>query len=146
MFPLFFILILVAVTAFAFWKGGADERYVAATCVLGTIATRLAISPLHERYASVEMGVILVDCLVLAAFVLVALRSIRFWPLWVAGLQLTTVMGHILKGVDAELLPMAYGAALKLWSYPIILILAVGTWRYHRRWLDEQSQPFAEPA
>ena len=32
----------------------------------------------------------LVDLAVLAGFVTVALRSKRFWPLWVAGLQLTT--------------------------------------------------------
>jgi hypothetical protein len=65
--------------------------------------------------------------------VTVALRSKRFWPLWVAGLQLTTSIGHLLKGVDQDLLPRAYGAALQFWSYPILLILAVGTYRCHRR-------------
>lgn len=146
MLQISFIIILAAVSAFALWKGGRDERRVALTCVLGTIATHFAISPLQERYANVELGVILVDCLVLAGFVVVALQSIRFWPLWVAGLQLTTVMGHIMKGVDAQLLPVAYGAALTLWSYPIILILAVGTWRYHRRWLSAQSPARFETA
>ena len=134
----YFILILAAVSAFALWKGGRDERLVAVTCIMGTIGTHFAISPLHERYANVEFGVTVVDCLVLAGFVIVALRSMRFWPLWVSGLQLTTVMGHIMKGVDLELLPVAYGAALTLWSYPIILILFIGTWRSMRRW---QEQP-----
>jgi hypothetical protein len=64
---------------------------------------------------------------VLAGFITVALRSKRFWPLWVAGLQLTTSLGHFLKGVDQDLLPRAYGAALQFWSYPILIILAVGT-------------------
>ena len=75
----------------------------------------------------------LVDLGVLAGFVVVALRSERFWPLWVAGLQLTTSIGHLLKGVDQDLLPRAYGAALQFWSYPILVILAVGTYRSHRR-------------
>ena len=75
----------------------------------------------------------LVDLAVLTGFVVVALRSKRFWPLWVAGLQLTTSIGHLLKGVDQELLPRAYGAALQFWSYPILLILAVGTYRRHQR-------------
>jgi len=75
----------------------------------------------------------LVDLGVLAAFVAVALRSKRFWPLWVAGLQLTTSIGHLLKGIDQDLLPRAYGAALQFWSYPILLILAVGTYRSHQR-------------
>ena len=51
----------------------------------------------------------------------------------VAGLQLTTSIGHLLKGIDQDLLPRAYGAALQFWSYPILLILAVGTYRSHQR-------------
>src|SRR4029079_17175030 len=44
-----------------------------------------------------------------------------------------TSLGHILKGIDPDLLPRAYGAALQFWSYPILLILAVGTFRTQRR-------------
>jgi hypothetical protein len=64
---------------------------------------------------------------------MVALRTKRFCPLWVAGLQLTTAIGHMLKGVDQDLLPRAYGAALQFWSYPILIILALGTYRCHQR-------------
>ena len=128
-----FIPLLAAVCLYAWLRGGPDERIVAATCLIGTVATLLAISPLHQRYAGVEKGLMLVDFGVLAGFVVVALRSERFWPLWVAGLQLTTSIGHLLKGVDQDLLPRAYGAALQFWSYPILLILAVGTYRRHRR-------------
>ena len=128
-----FIPLLVAVCFYAWSKGGSDERIVAATCLAGTAATLLAVSPLRERYTGVEQGMMLVDFAVLAGFVTVALRSNRFWPLWVAGLQLTTSIGHVLKGIDQDLLPRAYGAALQFWSYPILIILAVGTFRRHRR-------------
>ena len=131
--PYIFIPILLAVCLYAWWRGGEDERIVAATCLAGTVATLLVISPLHQRYSGVEEGLLLVDLAVLAGFVTVALRSKRFWPLWVAGLQLTTSIGHILKGVDQELLPRAYGAALQFWSYPILIILVVGTYRSDRR-------------
>lgn len=131
--PLFFIPLLAAVCFYAWLRGGSDERIVAATCLGGTVATLLAISPLHQRYSGVEEGLMLVDLAVLAGFVVVALRSDRFWPLWVAGLQLTTSIGHLLKGIDQELLPRAYGAALQFWSYPILLILVIGTYRRHRR-------------
>ncbi|HET9336906.1 MAG TPA: hypothetical protein VFO12_10940 [Sphingomicrobium sp.] len=128
-----FIPLLIAVCLYAVWRGGADERIVAITCLAGTAATLLAVSPLHQRYSSIEGGLMLVDLAVLAGFITVALRSKRFWPLWVAGLQLTTSIGHILKGVDQDLLPRAYGAALQFWSYPILIILAVGTYRRHQR-------------
>jgi len=131
--PIIFGPLLLAVCIYAWLRGGTDERAVAATCLAGTVATIFVISPLRQRYAGVEEGLLLVDLAVLAGFITVALRSRRFWPLWVAGLQLTTSLGHILKGVDQDLLPRAYGAALQFWSYPILLILAVGTYRSHRR-------------
>lgn len=131
--PLIFGPLLLAVCIYAWVRGGRDERTIAATCLAGTLATMLVISPLHQRYADVEQGLMLVDVAVLAGFIAIALRSERFWPLWVAGLQLTTSIGHLLKGVDQDLLPQAYGAALQFWSYPILLILAAGTFRQHRR-------------
>jgi hypothetical protein len=131
--PYIFGPLLLAVCIYAWLKGGSDERAVAVTCLAGTLATMLVISPLRHRYAGVEAGLMLVDLGVLAGFITVALRSKRFWPLWVAGLQLTTSMGHFLKGVDQDILPKAYGAALQFWGYPILLILAIGTYRSHRR-------------
>jgi hypothetical protein len=131
--PFIFGPLLVAVCLYAWLRGGGDERIVAFTCFAGTAATMLVISPLRHRYAGVEEGLMLVDLAVLAGFITVALRSKRFWPLWVAGLQLTTSLGHMLKGIDQDLLPRAYGAALQFWSYPILIILAVGTFRTQRR-------------
>jgi hypothetical protein len=130
-----FIPMLFVVCAYAWCRGGRDERIVALTCLVGTAATLLVISPLRQRYAGVEEGLLLVDLAVLAGFIAVALRSRRFWPLWIAGLQLTTSIGHILKAVDQDLLPRAYGAALQFWSYPILIILVIGTYRRHRRLL-----------
>ncbi len=127
-----FIPVLAAVILYAFWRGGRDERIVAAICLAGTVATLLFVSPLSLRYKGVEQGMALVDLAVLAGFVAVALQSRRFWPLWVAGLQLTTAFGHGLKIIDSDLLPQAYGAALQFWGYPILVILAFGTWRGHR--------------
>ena len=50
-------------------------------------------------------------------------------PLWIAGIQLTTSIGHIIKAIEPSLLPLAYGAALMFWSYPILLIIAAGVLR-----------------
>jgi hypothetical protein len=128
-----FLSLLVLCCGYALWRGNRDAQIVAVTCCLAVLATHLAIAPLRERYASVEEGLILVDGLTLVVFVLVALKSDRFWPLWVAGLQLTAAVAHLLKALHLELLPQAYGAALAFWSYPILIVLAVGAYRSHRR-------------
>lgn len=139
MIPRYYIFwaLLLLTCGYALWRGRSDERIVASACLGATIATRFAISPLQVRYTSVESGLMLIDLVVLAVFVWIALRSERFWPLWVAGLQLTNSISHLMKFADLDLLPRAYGAAAALWSYPILLILAVGTWRSHRLGSDD---------
>ena len=133
MAPWLFRTLLIGIVLFALWRGGRDERLVAAICLLGAITTTLALSPINQRFENVEIGVFAIDLTVFIGFLIVALRSCRFWPLWVAGLQLTTTFGHILKGLNADLIPQAYGAALSFWGYLILIILAVGTWRNDRR-------------
>lgn len=133
MAPTLFKTLLFLVCLYALLRGTQEARVVAVICLFGSLATSLLISPLNERYSGVETGVFIVDVAVLTGFVAVALRSSRFWPLWIAGLQLTTTFGHAMKGVTQDLLPQAYAAALSFWAYPIILILAVGVWRGHRR-------------
>jgi len=135
MIPRYYIFwaLLLLTCGYALWRGRSDERIVAASCLVASIATRFAISPLSVRYADLEGGLLVIDALMLAVFVAIALRSDRFWPLWVAGLQLTNSLSHLMKVVDADLVPLAYGAAAAFWSYPILLILAIGTWRTSRR-------------
>lgn len=133
MSPILYWTLLILTCGYALYRGGRYERIVAAVCVVGSLATVAVNSPLSRLYADVEGGALLVDIAVLAAFIAVALISDRFWPLWVAGLQLTTSVAHFLKAIDPDLVPMAYGLAVRFWSYPILIILFVGAWRGHRR-------------
>jgi uncharacterized membrane protein len=133
MAPNLFRLMLLLVAVYAFVRGNRDERQVAIVLVTGVVATTVALSPVTHRYNGLETAVMLVDIAVFTGFFWVALRSERFWPLWIAGLQLTTIIGHLLKAIDVHLFARAYGAALSFWGYPIVLILAIGTWRGARR-------------
>ena len=123
-----FHLLLFASCGYALWKGSRDARIVAATCLIATFASvPIAV------YGAVEINVVFVDMLVLASFLFVALQSDRFWPLWVAGLHVTTMVGHALMLLTGDMVPIAYAVALRLWAYPELLILAVAVWRHNQR-------------
>jgi hypothetical protein len=138
-----FRALLIGSCGYALWRGRSDERIVALVCLGATLASRFAFSPLNVRYSGVETGLLVIDLLVLGTFLFVALRSRRFWPLWVAGLQLTSSTAHLMKAIDEHLLPVAYGAAIALWSYPILIILAVATWRGQRTARQDRSASHA---
>jgi len=139
--PLTYWFLLAAVAIYAFARGKMDERWAAAICVLATIGTVLVQFPYSNRYSHVEVGVMIVDLLALAGFTAIALRSDRFWPLWVAGLQLTTTLAHLFRAAQVELIPQIYAVAARFWVYPIFLIIVIGTWRSHRRSRDDQFGP-----
>ena len=133
MAPNLFRVLLVLVALYALLRGRRDERQVGMIFVVGVIATELVLPPARERFEGVETPLMLVDIAVFLGFTWVALRSERFWPLWIAGLQLTAIFGHVLKAIDVQLFARAYAASLVFWAYPMLLILAVGTWRGQKR-------------
>jgi nicotinamide riboside transporter PnuC len=139
--PQAYFVVLFVVCAYAFVRGRTDERAVAATCVAASIASVLVATQKASAYSHHEAGILLVDIGAFVAFTLVALKSERFWPLWVAGLQLTTLMSHAFKVGRLDLMPQAYAAAARFWVYPIFLIIVIGTWRSHRRRMEERRQP-----
>ena len=137
-----FSALLIGACGYAWFRGRSDERLTAAVCIAASLASLVLMGPVRLRYSNIEIGVLAVDMLTLAAFTYVALRSDRFWPLWVSGLQLTTSIAHMLKALEPNLLPLAYAAAGRSWSYPILIILAIGTWRgQHRPAMIQERAP-----
>ena len=135
----FFWALLLLSCGFALWRGRRDERMAALIFISASIVSVLARSPLHQRYLGFERSDFLIDSLVLVATVAIALRSERFWPLWIAGLQLTVSMSHLMKAVRPDLMPLAYAAAERFWSYPTLIILFIAAWRQHRRRTAERQ-------
>jgi hypothetical protein len=129
-------MLMYGACGYALFRGKADARIVAAVFLVGDLAT-LALR--SSAYSSVDTSILAVDILGFLGFTYAAVISDRFWPLWVSGLQLTSSMGHLFKAVDTHLMPLAYAAALRFWAWPILILLAVGTWRSERRRKHEAS-------
>lgn len=133
-----FYLLLLAVVSLTFWQGDRETRLAGLTALLATLMSAASVIYLGAG-EPVDTAVAIVDFAVLALFVAIALRSPRFWPLWVAGLQLTTVLAHLLRILNPDLGGIAYEAAMRFWSYPILFIIALAAvrTRYYRR----ETQP-----
>ena len=128
-----YFLLLLGVTLYAFSKGGRDERLAILICLAASLASLGIMLPSDVDYRSLQPVVAGIDLIVFLSFVGIALRSERFWPLWVSGLQLTSATGHLLKFAEPDMVSLAYSASLAFWSYLILVILAVAVWRSHRR-------------
>ncbi|GAA4034535.1 hypothetical protein GCM10022281_13340 [Sphingomonas rosea] len=126
---IFYYSFLFAVVAIAFWRGRREERVAAVTCLVGTLVTALGAGAMSHRFADFNSLLFLADLGVFVSFLAIALRTERFWPIWVAGLQLTATSVHLLKLINPDLMRFVFGAALAFWSYPILALIAVGAFR-----------------
>ena len=136
----FFWTLLLVTCGYALWRGRKYEQLSALIFISASVASVVARSTLQENYSAVARSDLMIDSLVLIALIAVALRSDRFWPLWVAGLQLTISLSHVLKAIQPDLVPIAYAAAERFWSYPTLIILFIGAWRQHQRRISEQGE------
>jgi hypothetical protein len=119
--------------AYALLRGGAPEKVGNSIMLVGSVLTVLAVSGPATRFASVEVGIFAVDAATLVAFLILALRAERIWPLWVTALQGIGTAGHALRLADPSLIRWGYAFALAFWSYPMLLLLVLGTWSHQRR-------------
>lgn len=130
---LIFDALLAGCCGYALWRGGQPERVVGGAFTVAYVATLASYASLATRFYTVEQGILIVDGALLAVLAAVAIRADRFWPLVVAALQLDTVGAHLLKVADAEVIRVTYALMIAVWSYPMLILLAIGTWRHRRR-------------
>ena len=128
-----FVALLVLTTLYALWAGGGPERAGAAVYALSVAATHLILTAHNQRWLNVETGVFIVDAVTFLAFIPIALRANRFWPLWVSAFLGLGVLGHLARLVGPDTFWWAYAVVLTIWSYPILALIALGTFLHRRR-------------
>lgn len=126
-----FNLILVVVCGYALWRGGAPER-IAAVLFAGAAATTY-VSMYSYAFQTVSQFYLLIDLALFVAIAVLSLWADRFWPMWVAALQLMVLAAHGVRATHPELLPFIYYVATAKLAYPMILMLAIGTVRHRER-------------
>lgn len=129
---LFDVLLLIT-CVYSIRRGGPPERRVGFLLGIGDLASIAAVSDQQIRFQGEEIGLAIVDGLLFVAIFWIAVRSTRWWPLWMAAFQLISVGVHLARILAPWTLPMTYFNTTSLWSYPMILVLFAGTWRHRQR-------------
>ena len=127
---------MFAVSAFALWRGGRTERVVAIANIVAWIAT-IVVQNRHN-WLDPQWGMLAVDIAFLLLLLWFVVRSSRLWILPAAAFQLLAVLTHAAILADSDVRAWAYITALILWSYLVLISLAVGA--------HMQARPIARPA
>jgi hypothetical protein len=128
-----FDVLLLITCAYSMWRGGPPERWVGFLLGIGDLVSVAVVTDRAVRFQHEELRLALVDGLLFVALYGIALRSTRWWPLYVAAFQLIFVGVHLMRIFAPDTLPLTYFNTTSLWSYPMILALFAGTWRHGQR-------------
>ena len=128
--PLLFGVLLWAVAVYAFRRGGKDEKIVAASFIIATYISPLLVISL-TRFQKIELPLATVDIGVGCVLLFVALRSQKFWPLWLTAMEGLTIFSHFALLVP-HMIPWNYRNAVVLWSWPMLIVLAAAIRRHHQ--------------
>lgn len=126
---------------YALARGRWPERYAAVSTTVALLVGWLFPPDAVSAYQYVEIEQATIDVLLLGGLLFLAARADRFWPMWLAAMQLTAVALHGVKAYDAALLPIIYNRLVEWVGYLMLLTMTVGTWRHQKRRLvaDETS-------
>lgn len=113
--------------------GGAAERVGAAILAAGLGMSWVLQSPMSTRFDSAEIGIFVADGLTFLAFVVLSLRSQRYWPIWMSALLGMEVVAHVLGLAETQVSNLAYAIVVQIWIYPICLLLFAATIRHRAR-------------
>jgi hypothetical protein len=126
---LFFALTLLSCT-YALWRGGRDEKICAWIMIAATLVTRFTVPIEYFRFYAIEPGPFVIDAAMMAALTMLALRSNRFWPLWMAGFQGYSIVAHVARILTPTVGPKMYAIGQGLMCYPMMLLLVIAVVRH----------------
>lgn len=130
-----FNVFLCAVAAYAAWCGGKPERWTAGMIVAAAAATLCVSTFGIFHYVEVEWRHAMVDAALLAGMLVIMARADRYWPMYATAFHVLALASHGVRAIDPTILPGIYYRVTAWSAYPILIILALGTYRHRRRML-----------
>lgn len=117
------LIIAALVCGAALWKGEFEERMTSCGVLLS-----LAVTLVFEdrTWPHIQKAIFAADTALFALLVVLALRAQKYWPMAAASVQLLAVLTHVVKMIDFKLHQWAYITAGVIWTYLLLIALAVG--------------------
>lgn len=125
MVGLLFTILLFASCAYACIAGGKEGRWVSLLIVSAALLS-IPASYLDYGWSRVQLPVLAVDFLLLVGLFVIAMRSPRYWPLWVTAFHLISISTHVARIAESSLPPLVYFALQSFWSLPVLLAMVGG--------------------
>ncbi|NQE63788.1 hypothetical protein [Caulobacter sp. RHG1] len=130
---------LAAGVAPALLRGGWPERSSAAAMIVAWFGSGLVQNT--SQFFGPQVGITLIDLMLLTLLVTIALVSDRWWPMWAAAFHGLGVMLHLAVLLDEKVMGRAYFIAGTVFSFLTVLALFLGS--IQRRRVSALSPPDA---
>ena len=116
---------MMVVCVLAVRRGGDDERLAAGALLA---AWAISMTVFRARSEDTQWAVTAIDTVLFGAYLLIALRSRRYWPLFTAAFGLLMVLTHLAHAVDGGISGWAYWTAARVWNYLALFTIGYGAW------------------
>lgn len=118
------LAVWAGVCAWAIARGKAPERLTGIVHLVSAVLTPLVQSSFGEN--RVEYGVFIVDLIVFAAAVFVALRWDRWWAIFAAAFTLCQLLVHVVRMYNLVVDQFYYASTAMFWSYSGLFAMGFG--------------------
>ena len=126
---------LLAVTLAASLRWGAGPERLCAAVIVGMQGADAVLHAVADRgavYHSVDAGHLAIDVSAALAFLVIAVNANRIYPLWIAALQLISVLAHFARQASETIAELAY-AYLAYGPFYLEILVALGGIALHAR-------------
>lgn len=122
---IFYLVALLATCLYLVRYGGRTGRWISAIQLLMALASAV-VSYTAPNFVVLQPRMLAVDVLSLVLKWGAALNSTRRWPIWIAALQLNTVLAETAILLSPAFRNAFYYAMATIWAVPALLVMVLG--------------------
>ena len=148
MFGWIFLGLLVSAHLVVLLRGDREQKQVLCILTCAYLGTFALYKLGGETWLHFQTGTVVLDGAAFLLLSIIAFRSKKFWPLWIASFQLLPLLTFLAAPFGQNLVSQALGVAQGLWGYLQLLILLLVTsiawiraWKHMRNNGQQKIEP-----